>query len=244
VCGNHERILSARTRIVECLRNGLPIIGLGMEGRTYHGLVTGLTYDGKLLALDYSAPGQLHEVVETLVWCYHIPTAVSEPLPRQRQIQQAFRLALTLATTSRERSFHLGLDAYDYWYSTLSNPEHHNPYTDDWRVRERNEGNFWIYSNLIDARACAAQFCDAVAPELPTCAAHVRRLADIYRRIVELLAPLLARKTIRRDRDISPARPWTMHDRRKQAKLLRSARTLEDTCVPLLEQIVRSADDE
>jgi hypothetical protein len=243
VCGNNARIADARNRVIRSLRDGLPVIGLGMEGRTYHGLVVGLTFDVKLLALDYSVPGQLHEVLEKLVWCYHVPSGFAEMPPRLAQIKQAFRLALELTTTARRRSFHLGLDAYDYWYSTLSNPEHHDPYADDWRVRERNEGNFWIYANLVEARRCAAQFCTSVADELPECATPARALADIYSSVVSELEPLLQRKVVRRDRDISVARPWTMHDRRKQAKLLRAARGLEERAVPLLEETLALLDE-
>ena len=238
VCGNAERIAASRNRIILSLRDGIPTIGLGMEGRTYHGLVAGLTFDGKLLALDYSAPGQFHEVLEKLVWCYHIPCRFEEPMSRAAQIAQAFRMAHRMTTTARQRSFHLGLDAYDYWYSTLSNPEHHNPYSDDWRARERNEGNFWIFANLVDARTSAAVFCENVADECRDCSTDIRALGETYRGIVAELSPLLERKVIRRDRDISEARPWTMHDRRKQAKLLRAARALEAEAVPLLERIL------
>lgn len=238
LCCDPRKIQLGRARALEALQRGWPCIGLGMDGRTHHGLIIGGTPDA-LLALDYSFPSSSHEVLEKLVWCYHIPTALHDLPPRRAQVRAAFELARTLMTQPRANSFHLGLDAYDYWRATLTNPDHHNAQNDDWRTRERNDGNYWIMVSLVDARRSAAAFCAALATEFPECQHTLRDLQQLYTAMVDTLQPLLSRQTVRPAQRISRAWPWTMYDRRKQALLLEHVQTYERRALTLLDELLQ-----
>jgi hypothetical protein len=190
-----------------------------------------------MLALDYSARGRTHEVLQRLVWCYHLLTAITASHSEEDHIRQAFALALRLATTSRAASFHLGADAYSYWHATLTNPDHHNPLGNDWRVRERNDGNYWLYISLLDARRAAEQFCRWVARRLPAAAPFAIPLADHYAVIAATLEPLLTAQTVRPAAHINAARPWTMHERRKQALVLQHVADVEQRAAVLVREL-------
>ncbi len=237
VCSDPERIKRAKARIVENLQRGWPSVGLSMDGKAYHGLIIGHTSRETLLALDYSIPGMPHAVAEKLVWCYHLATSLKAPMEKPRQVAQAFALARELVGARRSKTFHLGLDAYDYWYNTLTNPAHHDPYEDDWRARERNDGNYWIYVNLLDARKCAAKFCAEMADEFARLAEPLGSLASLYSAMTAKLQPLLDRRLIRPGREIHRARPWTNYDRRKQALCLMEVKALEERTIPLLGEL-------
>ncbi|MCX7847123.1 MAG: hypothetical protein N2595_03720 [bacterium] len=237
LCCNQHKIEYARQRAFEALQRGWPSIGLGMDGKSHHGIIIGGSPDS-LIALDYSFPSASHEVLEKLVWCYHVPVALFDPPPRHLQLRTAFQLALTLMSQPRANSFHLGLDAYDYWRATLTNPDHHNAQRDDWRTRERNDGNYWILVSLIDARRSAAAFCHALADEIPHCRSPLLHLHHLYSTMVDTLEPLLSRQTVRPARLISPAWPWTMHDRRKQALLLEHVQGYERRALALIESLI------
>lgn len=238
LCCNRQKIEYGRQRALEALARGWPSIGLGMDGKTHHGVIIGGSPE-VLLALDYSFPSSSHEVLEKLVWCYHVPSAMFDAPPRSRQIRTAFQLAYTVMTQPRANAFHLGLDAYDYWRATLSNPDHHNAQQNDWLTRERNEGNYWILVSLIDARRSAATFCRAVADELPRCRATLRDLEQLYTAMADTLQPLLTRQTVRPASKISRSWPWTMHDRRKQALLLEHVQNYERRALALVEHLLR-----
>jgi hypothetical protein len=237
VCGEPQRLARARTRIIENLARGWPTIGLGMDGRGFHGVIVGAITDENMLALDYSARGRTHEVLQRLVWCYHLLTAITASHSEEDHIRQAFALALRLATTSRAASFHLGADAYSYWHATLTNPDHHNPLGNDWRVRERNDGNYWLYISLLDARRAAEQFCRWVARRLPAAAPFAIPLADHYAVIAATLEPLLTAQTVRPAAHINAARPWTMHERRKQALVLQHVADVEQRAAVLVREL-------
>ena len=231
VCSNPDKIKIAHEKILENIKSGLPVIGLSLDGKAYHGLVIGYTSRDKLLAIDYSIPGMPHAVAEKLVWCYHIPTKKKEAMSKEHQFAQAFSLAEKLYTTERKKTFHIGFDAYDYWYSTLTNPSHHDPYKDDWLTIEKNNGNYWIMLNLVDAKKAAAKFCEEMSKEYPDSASELKNLAELYYSMTEILQPLLDKKIVRPHKDINPARPWTKYERRKQALALMRVKELEVTAL-------------
>ncbi|NLF40041.1 hypothetical protein GX586_11385 [bacterium] len=237
VCGDPRRMKALRNRIIANLDNGIPTIGLGLTGEPEYGLVIGSSNRSILLAVDYALPNTSHAVNEDVVWCYFIITERREPLPAGARLLRGFELARTLVTSPRAHSFHLGLDAYDYWYSTLVNPEHHKPLSDDWRTRERNEGNYRILVTLIDARESAARFCEEAAAACPRATDACTALAACYRQMVGMMSPLIDRRVVRPAAQINPAQPWTMHDRRKQARLLMEVREIEARTVPLLDAV-------
>ena len=237
VCSSPEKIKIAHEKILDNIKRGVPSIGLSLDGKAYHGLVIGFTSRDKLLAIDYSIPGMPHAVAEKLVWCYHIPTKKKEPMSKERHFAQAFSLAKKLYTTERKKTFHLGFNAYDYWYSTLTNPSHHDPYKDDWLTIERNNGNHWIFVNLIDAKRCAAKYCLEMSKEFPDFASELKKLATLYDSMVELLQPLLDRQIVRPHKDINPARPWTKYERRKQALKLMEVKELEEKALEVIMKI-------
>jgi hypothetical protein len=237
VCGEEQRMRALRTRILDNLQRGWPTIGLGMDGRALHGLIIGAITNEHLVALDYSVRGHAQEVLQKMVWCYHLVTAVDPPRPEAEHIQQAFALAREVMTTPRAASFHLGLDAYDYWHATLVNPEHHNPLANDWRAHERNDGNYWLCCALVDARRSAATFCRWIAARQPAVAHLALALADQYTNVADAVQPLVDRQVVRPDAQISAARPWTMHDRRKQVLALDYAREREVRALALLQQL-------
>ncbi len=237
VCSNPEKIKSAHEKILANIKHGVPSIGLSLDGKAYHGLVIGYTLRDKLLAIDYSIPGIAHAVAEKLVWCYHIPTKKKEPMSKERHFKQAFSLAKELYTVQRKKTFHLGLDAYDYWYGTLTNPSHHDPYKDDWLTIERNNGNHWIFVNLIDSKKCAAKYCLEMSKEFPDFAAELEKLAALYDSMTELLQPLLDRQIVRPHKNINPARPWTKYERRKQALKLMEVKELEEKALEEIRKV-------
>jgi hypothetical protein len=237
VCGEERRMRVARSRILENLARGWPTIGLSLDGRAFHGLVIGAITDEILSALDYSTRGHSHEVLQKLVWCYDIITNVSAPHEEAELVRQALMLAHTVMTTARAASFHVGFDAYAYWRATLTNPEHHNPLAEDWRAHERNDGNFWLCRALVDARRSAAAFCRWHAARVPATAHLALRAADLYTDLADTMQPLLDRQVVRPDAHISVARPWTMHDRRKQALALEYAQGCDTRALELLEQL-------
>ena len=238
VCSNPEKIKIAHEKILDNIKHGIPSIGLSLDGKAYHGLVVGYTSRDKLLSIDYSIPGILHAVAEKLVWCYHIPTEKKISMSTGDQFAQSFTLAEELYTIQRKKTFHLGLDAYDYWYGTLTNPSHHDPYKNDWLTIERNNGNHWIFVNLIDARRCASKYCFEMSKEHPEFRDELERLSILYNSMVGILQPLLDRQIVRPDKDINPARPWTKYERRKQAFKLMEVKELEEKA---LEEIKRVA---
>ncbi len=237
LCSDPLKIACGRQRVMEALQRGWPSVGLGMDSRTHHGLIMGGTPDS-LLAMDYSYPSSSHEVLEKLVWCYHIPVEMHAAPARHTLIRAAFARARTLMTQPRANSFHLGLDAYEYWRATLTNPDHHNPNADDWRARERNEGNYWILVSLLDARRSAAAFSAALADELPACRQLLMDAHELYSLIVATMQPLIDRQTVRPAQRISRAWPWTMYDRRKQALLLQHAQEYEQRILRLLDGVL------
>lgn len=240
VCGDRERMTYAHKRLVESLKKNMPVIGLGMDGKNYHGIIIGLRPGGTLLALDYSIPGYPHAVVQKMVWCYHVVTGSRRQMDEQEQLRQAFSLALKLVTEKRVKSFHQGLDAYQYWYDTLVNPQHHNPYDDDWRSKEKNDGNYWILLTLLDARTAGARFCRECAETHAGLAEPLNALAETYETILELLQPFIKKQIVRPDSKISRAWPWTLHQRRKQAKTLKEVQKLEEMTIPHLETLIKA----
>ena len=238
VCSNPEKIKIAYEKIIENIKRDIPSIGLSLDGKAYHGLVIGYTSRDKLLAIDYSIPGIPHAVAEKLVWCYHIPKERKVAMSTEEQFTQAFTLAEELYTVQRKKTFHLGLDAYDYWYGTLTNPSHHDPYKDDWLTIERNNGNHWIFVNLIDARRCASKYCLEMCKEFPEFRDELERLAELYDSMVGILQPLLDRQIVRPDKDINPARPWTKYERRKQALKLMEVKVLEEKALEEIKGVV------
>jgi len=239
VCSVPEKIKIAHEKILDNIERGFPSIGLSMDGKAYHGLVVGYTSRDKLLAIDYSIPGMPHAVAEKLVWCYHIPTEKKKPMSKKEQFIQAFSLAEKLYTTERKKTFHLGFNAYDYWYSTLTNPSHHDPYKDDWLTIERNNGNYWIFINLLDAKKCAAKFCTEMSIEFPDFTMELEKLSALYYSMTEILQPLLDRQIVRPHKDINPARPWTKYERRKQSLKLMEVKELEEKALEMIEKINR-----
>jgi len=236
-CGIKEKIKKANADIRKSMKQGKPVIGLGMDGRNFHGLVVGNTRNDKLLALDCSIPGIPHAVTEELVWCYHIVSEIKEPPNKVEQFRQAMKLALELAETKRFKSFHIGQDAYNYWYSLLTNPDHYNLYASDWQIREKNDGNHWIFINLCDARNSAAKFCESAAIDFPEFSEQLVFLSSIYKEMVLNLKPLLDRKVVRQAKNINAGRPWTNFERRKQAKCLMEVKELEQKTIPILREI-------
>jgi len=238
VCGDRERMEYAHQKLSESLKNNMPVIGLGMDGKNYHGIVISQQPGGTLLALDYSIPGYPHAVVQKMVWCYHVINGTRKQISDRDQLKQAFSLALELVTEKRMKSFHQGLDAYQYWHDTLVNPQHHNPYDDDWRSKEKNNGNHWIMVSLIDARTAAARFCRECAETIPDISGTLTDLAVTYESVIELLQPFITKQIVRPDNKISLAWPWTLHQRRKQAKALKEAQALEEATIPHLKSII------
>ena len=238
VCGDQEKISYARNALSRSLDKSIPAIGLGLDGKSYHGIVIGRQPTGAFMALDYSLPGYPHAVAEKMVWCYHVVTDSRPLLTEREQLIQGLGLARQFLTQTRAKSFHLGLDAYEYWYSTLVNPQHHNPYEDDWRAKDRNNGNYWIFINLLDARIAAGRFCRDAAQRFPACAENLKKLAEIYESITTILKPFIMHKVIRPDTKISRAWPWTLHQRRKQAKCLLEIKALEETGLPIIDDIL------
>ena len=234
ICGNRLKMAGANARIAANIRSGIPSLGLGMDGRSWHGVVIGASSGTCLTALDYSIPSSSHEVLEKLVWCYHVVHSQGAPLPPASQVCHTFSIARTLMTTNRVHSFHLGLDAYDYWCATLTNPDHHDAQSNDWRARERNDGNYWLLVTLIDARKSAATFCRDAVVLMPDMARDLRALASLYDAIADTLQPLLDKRTVRPARQISKSWPWTMHDRRKQALFLSTCKGLEQEALEVI----------
>ena len=236
-CGIKEKIKKANADIRKSVQQKIPVIGLGMDGRNYHGLVVGNTRNEKLLALDFSLPGIPHAVTEDLVWCYHIISEIKNPLDKVEQFKQAINLALKLAETKKCKSFHIGQAAYNYWYSLLTNPDHYNPYENGWQVREKNDGNHWIFINLYDARKSAAKFCEAAAEEFTDFSAELKLLSSVYNEMVLKLKQLIDKKVVRAAKHINAGRPWTNFERRKQAKCLVEVKELEMKTIPVLRKI-------
>ena len=238
VCGDARRTVPVRQQIIRGLDQGMPSMGLGLTGEPQYGVIVGYSQRNLLLALDYAMRGMPHTINENVVWCYILLARPHPPLSEAARVRQAFTLGHALMTRQRERRFHLGLDAYDYWYGTLTNPMHHQPLKDDWRTKERNDGNYLILVNLIDARAAAARFCQALQDDCPNMSGPLGELADLYRRMVDTLRPLIDKRIVRPNASISPAQPWTMHERRKQARVLMEVKALEEKTIPLLAQIM------
>ena len=236
VCSNTHVIKSARKIIIDKINKGIPSIGLSLDGKDYHGLIIGHTARDKLLAIDYSIPGMPHAVAEKLVWCYHIPINQKKPLSKKEHFKQAFSLAEILYTTERANTFHLGLNAYDYWYDTLTNPSHHDPYQQDWATIDRNNGNHWIFLNFLDSKKAAATFCENMTDVFPEFAAQLKQLSALYNSMLDILNPLLDKRVVRPHKDINPARPWTKHERRKQALILMEVKKMETEA---LKQIIK-----
>jgi len=236
-CGIREKVKKANAEIRKTLQQGKPVIGLGMDGRNYHGLIVGSTPNEKLLAFDCSIPGIPHAVAENLVWCYHLVSKIKSAPDKFKQFKQAMKLALKLAETKRFKSFHIGLDAYDYWYSILTNPTHYDPYGNNWQILEKNDGNYWVFINLYDARKAAAKFCETAAGDFPELSEKLNFLSSLYNEMVLKLKPLLDRKIVRPGKHINQGRPWTIFERRKQAKCLMEVKALEEKSIPVLREI-------
>jgi len=237
VCSDPQKIKIAREKIIDNIKRGIPSIGLSMDGKDFHGIVIGYTARDKLLAIDYSIPCMPHAVAEKLVWCYHIPTQKKQPLSKYEQFKQAFSLAEKLYTTERFQTYHLGFNAYDYWYDTLTNPSHHDPYKNDWLTIERNNGNHWIFVNLIDSKKAAAVFCENMANDFTEFYDELNILAQLYRNMIDILQPLIDKRVVRPNKDINPARPWTKHERRKQALKLMEVKELEHAALKFIQKI-------
>ena len=236
-CGIKDKVKKANSDIRNNLKLGKPVIGLGMDGNNYHGLIVGSTPNEKLLAFDCSIPGIPHAVAESLVWCYHLVSKINSMPDAYEQFKLAMKQALKLAEIRRFKSFHIGLDAYDYWYSILTNPTHYDPYDNSWQAFEKNNGNYWIYINLLDARKAAAKFCETAAEDFPEFSESLNLLSSLYNEMVLKLKPLLDRKIVRQAKNINEGRPWTNFERRKQAKCLMEVKELEQKTIPVLREI-------
>lgn len=243
VCGNKEKIEIAKQKACKSLEKGIPVIGLGTDGKAFHSLVLGITSRDKLMAITASIPATPHAVSEKSVWCYHYMHGTPCAPEEKHVVYKAICTACDLLKTTRSGTFHIGLNAYEYWQSTLVNPMHHDPYDNDWRAHERNDGNYWLLITLYDARKCAARFFHYAACLFPHISDDFHTIGNLYDSIVEEIEPLLEKKRVRPDKEISRARPWTQRDRRIQAGILGKARKYEEKLIPLLKQLQEKTDE-
>ncbi|MBO7543803.1 hypothetical protein J6T93_07875 [bacterium] len=237
ICANRERNEAAKFEILDHLREGRPVIGLGLDGYARYGLVTGIRPGGILIAQDYSLSFYPHPVSEEMVWCYFLGSKKeSKKLPDEKELFIAgFRQALKMAKLERVHGYYLGQTAYDYWYATLVNPMHHDPMNQDWRAQERNEGNYQLLKDLMHSRFQAARFCREAAIAFPECETFALACAGCYDGIVEEIKPFFDRRIVRPASHINIGRPWTLRERRQQAKALRRVADIEMRLMPLLE---------
>lgn len=238
ICAGRERNAAAKEIILKHLEAGRPVIGLGLDSYTRYGLVTGMRPGGVLIAQDYTLSFYPHPVAEDMVWCYLFgaPRGLKSPT-REELFRRGVRKALELGASTKVKGYYQGQTAYDYWYSTLVNPMHHDPLSEDWRAHERNEGNYKLYTGLIHARRQAARFLRELALFKPACAVFADAAAETYEMLAAELQPLLDEHVVRPAAHIGVGRPWTIRERRKQAKALRRASDLELRAIPLLEAL-------
>ena len=235
ICASRERHEAVKFEILEHLRKGRPVIGLGLDGYARYGLVTGIRPGGILIAQDYSLSFYPHPVSEEMVWCYFLADKI-KAAPNEKELFTAgFRQAIKMAKLERVHGYYLGQTAYDYWYATLVNPQHHDPLSKDWRAQERNEGNYQLLKDLMHSRSQAARFCREAAIAFPECETFALACAGCYDGIVEEIKPFFDRHIVRPASHINIGRPWTLRERRQQAKALRRVADIEMRLLPLLE---------
>ena len=237
ICASRERNAAVKPEILKSLERKIPVIGLGLDGFSRYGLVTGMRPGGILIAQDYSLTFYPHPVSEEMVWCYFLGEKDKRKRRPQKKalFKKGFQKALEFYRITRAKGYYVGQMAFDYWYSTLVNPQHHDPLSEDWRARERNEGNYQILKDLLHSRAMAAQFCRETASAFPETETFALALSEGYETIVEEIKPFFERHIVRPAAHINRGRPWTLRERRQQAKALRRISDIELRLQPLLE---------
>ena len=237
ICASRERHEAVKFEILDYLKEGRPVIGLGLDGYARYGLVTGIRPGGILIAQDYSLSFYPHPVSEEMVWCYFLSQKdKKKKAPKEKDLFiKGFRNAIKMSQLERVHGYYLGQTAYDYWYATLVNPQHHDPMSQDWRAQERNEGNYQLLKDLMHSRAQAARFCREAAIAYPECETFALACASCYDGIGEEIRPFFERRIVRPASHIGIGRPWTLRERRLQAKALRRIADIEMRLLPLLE---------
>ena len=237
ICASRERHEAVKYEILEHLKEKRPVIGLGLDGYARYGLVTGIRPGGILIAQDYSLSFYPHPVSEEMVWCYFMgkKDRQKKPTAEKDLYIAGFRQALKMARLERVHGYYLGQTAYAYWYATLVNPQHHDPMSQDWRAQERNEGNYQLMKDLLHSRTQAALFCRETALNYPETATFAEAAATCFDAMTEEIRPFLDRHIVRPAAHINQARPWTLRERRQQAKALQRVSDIELKAIPLLE---------
>jgi hypothetical protein len=141
-------------------------------------------------------------------------------------------IALELAHTERFENYVSGFAAYDVWMRQLRADTMFARVPQE-AVRSLIQPNAWCYRSLIDARASAARYLAAIAPEFSAeVAERLSRAATLYSEVAAALRAGLAHAPFPGD---LADRPWSRDMRHAEAETLGAALALERQAVEELE---------
>lgn len=234
-----EGVEKARQAVVESVNKGWPCV----YGREEDGLILGYQNLGKEWLCNHPYKPNVFKpeayfVEKDWPWGVAVYTAKRDPpADRRKCAVESLKLAVKLANTEKAGDYLCGFNAWQTWMTRLRDDALFGK-TDEKAVRAMMHGNAWIYQNLMDARACAADYLKSVRGEFEgDAAAHVAKAAGFYEEIAQKLrsggkhAPYPHRLG---------DKPWTREMRHAQADVLEQCVILERRAIAEIVKVLDS----
>lgn len=208
-----------RGEIAQSIDHSVPVLAANIIRPEDWGIIVGYRADQQWLCRSYNGGAQNRDRLAN-GW----PTAVVlvgkrlSPPGRREILTASLQRAVELFQRRQAGRYILGSRAFDSWCQELR------------RVDDRTylHPNCWTYVCLIDARAAAARYLRAIAPEFGAQSSHLIAAAELYEQEVQILKD--SYKYVPAERDFPNSVP-PPEMRERQIDALLRARGLEQQAV-------------
>jgi hypothetical protein len=227
-------VREARSAIAASIDRGVP----AQYGSEEDGIIVGYLQDGEAWICYHPLhdAGRATFVETAWPWGIAVYTARKRTRPARRELAAgALQQAIAMAEAREAGDYHVGFAAWDAYGDHLRRLDD----ADDATRQQAVLGNAWIYTCLVQYRACAAAYLRDVAVEFDQAAArHLDHAARLYEQMSGGVLTDGAHDTA----SIAPypwmvsaAEPWSAALRRQQIERLERAQRLEREALAAIE---------